>query len=201
MPTYFEHSAGRVTKVHDATGAGRVLATDDNVAPGWYYDGRSLSRGPILTNDTKRLRAVALACHEFLVTEVETLNSLSSDYPQEDINYVKDVEYRFHQGVWAVFTRAAYTTNQKLTFGTEFIKGSADIADVEGLLNAMPTIRGLFAAPPTHPVVWVDPRTGTRWRAAEARTKSGPGTGNLNLIEPARGTLRNGAWIDSLVAA
>ena len=55
--------------------------------------------------------------------------------------------------------------------------------------------------PPTHPIVYVDPRTGLRVNAGAAVPMSGPGAGNLNLRPPSRARdLVGGLWINKLVA-
>lgn len=170
----------------------------------WYY----FSSAPNLRQEyppsLDKLKEVAWNLHHWLVSQADLAQaSRGKYYPNIDINFVEDLEWRTHQGVNAVLTGrltvdTALTLAQKITFCEEMIKGGTDAADVYALLDALPALRqASLANEITHPIVWVNPTTGTRVATTAARALSG--ADGLNL-QPPTTHLRDGAWINNLTA-
>lgn len=220
MATYFKAVNGRVTDTFPDVGEPadeRLLSDTDDVEPGWWVHstGQNVRDYPPLT-DTLRLQQAAREVHDFFTREVRGVRDLVGDFPTASIQAVEDVEYRFHQGMSAVLegrmnADITLTLAQKMTFCEQMLLGASDISNAEALVAAYPTLKATAEAagrevPPSHPVVYVDPRTGTRVTAAQAVILSGPRSAGvaaaaLELQEPPTSThLARGGWIERLRA-
>lgn len=183
------------------------------LAVGWVKnaDG-TFTPVPKLSAATLELRGKVLAAHEWLDEQLATARRLSGHtYPSSDVAWVEDEIFHVHQFLYAVYHDARYANDQFARVCDEIAKGTVEgsatiggnrvtipaLPDVVALLNALPALRAAGKATAiTAPFGWVDPATGARWSALDAREN----TAALRLAVPSPGVLRSGRWINSVTA-
>ena len=191
------------------------ISVEDASGLWFYHTGTPNVRPYPRETDTIRLRRAAQEAYDWLIGQSLELDALSSFYPQEDIRDAKNVEFRAHQGIRAVLegdmlSSITLTNAQKITFLENMQLGSSDAADIQELLPLIPALRtaamGAGRTIASAPLVWVDPRDGTRVTAGQAAllssssaTLARAGMANLALTVSSRpADLVYGAWIDDL---
>ena len=138
----------------------------------------------------EELKSECRLTHQFFIQEVRGVVDLIGEQPIDNINAVRNLEYRFHQGFNAVIEDktgarrmneaiAVPTIAQKITIAQEVRKGASDITTAKGLVEQYPVLTTAARAlnqpvPPQFPLIYVDPRTQMRVTAGVAVLISGP---------------------------
>lgn len=185
-------------------GSASIDAVNVTANGDWWYDVggavKIIDHDPAISEDLRRVATQAVA---WVKAQAAQAQEYVGEFPKEDIDVIDNIEWRVMQGLYAVgndllTVNPALTTAQKIAFYEETPKGATDISDVYALLVNMTTLRNAARAdssraiPPSHPVVWVDPRNGQRQPMANVHALS---LTTLALQEPpSRSSMAGGTW-------
>lgn len=183
--------------------------TVDRVLPnlftpgGWFFTtgGDIVYQLPL--SGVEQLKAAARLCHAQLITWAHLLTEAAITHPASEAAIGHDILFRGHEGVYIVCrnkipvddTHPLLTIAQRITFCQQTAYGASDVTNPEEFfLHVHDVIASIFSAP----VVWVDPRTGSRIDFDEIHNST---AGILNSVTtPEAATLGGGTWIDDIDA-
>ena len=195
-----QSTANTTADADSALSASEEVDVPENIRPGDYFnsgDG-TFANEDVDTSDEATLKAAARGCHAQLLVWARALAEEGVGHPSTDVALGHDFLFRGHQALYIIMNRDTYTVSQKATYCQMVARGALDITSPFTFFQKVHTL-----TTPNIPIAWVNPSTGARVNLSESVTLSGPGTGNLNLLEsdiPDTIHLTGGEWIDDLTA-
>ena len=186
-----------------------TVSIPDAAIPGWYFTPADLSftaDAPLMPLD--QLKAAARLTHAQLEVWSGLLTAAALTHLTAHVNYGHDILFRGHQAMYLVLHRTpaddnydAYTIPHRITYCQQMAIGSSDVTDLQSFFEHVHTVAHDHPVLPDSPLTWVDPGTNMRVAFLVIPT-SNEHFPNANGENPPPGPalLRDGAWIDDLVA-
>ena len=180
-----------------------TVSTPDWVLPGHYFNPGDLSfTADAVLSELDQLKAAARTTHAQLEAWTGALNAAALTHLSAHVNYGHDILFRGHQAMYLVLQRntGIYTFAHRVTYCQNMAAGASDVTTVTGFFDKVHEIAGTPL--PDRPISWVDPADNQRLMFARI-PHDGSGyftSNNIDETAPIPSVLRDGAWIEDLVA-
>ena len=182
-----------------------VVSTPDWVLPDHYFNPGDLSfTADAVLSELDQLKAAARTTHAQLEAWTGALNAAALTHLSAHVNYGHDILFRGHQAMYLVLQRntGIYTFAHRITYCQNMAVGASDVTTVTGFFDHVHSVAAAHALP-DRPLSWVNPLDNERLMFVRI-----PQDGHLFFIDsndieeiaPIPSVLRDGAWIEDLVA-